>query len=83
MPRLDKIKLRPKDELVIALEDLDFSWYRCEVDIVKKMWKSGKHIAEIARAVKRDQDEVAILIMHLAKNNEIKKRKGGVFGEYA
>ncbi len=80
MPKLDKIKLRPKEELVIVLEDLDFSWYKYEIEKVKKLWIYGWHIADIAKYIKRDQDEVAALIMHLARKGEIQKRKGGIFG---
>lgn len=80
MPKLEKIKLRPKEELVIALDDLDFSWYRQEVERVKKLWIYGWHIADIAKQMQRKQDEVAILIMHLARKGEIKRRKGGIFG---
>lgn len=83
MPKLEKIKLRPKEELVIALDDLDFSWYRQEVERVKKLWIYGWHIADIAKQMQRKQDEVAILIMHLARKREIKRRKGGVFGAHA
>jgi hypothetical protein len=76
----DRWKLRPQEELIIALEDLDLSWFQDEVDKVKKLWEFGWYIADIAKQIKRDQDEVAILIMHLARCGEIKKRPGGVFG---
>jgi hypothetical protein len=29
---LDCLKTRPQSELYIALEDLDFSWYKPEID---------------------------------------------------
>jgi hypothetical protein len=76
----DKWKLRPEAELVIALDDLDFSWYPKEITFVQQTWKQGLHIAEIAKKLDRDQDEVAALIMHLARRGKIKLRKGGVFG---
>lgn len=76
----DKWKLRPQSELVVILEDLDFSWFKSEIATVKMMWQSGQHITNIAKAVERDQDEVALLIMHLARCGKIKKRKTGVFG---
>jgi len=77
----DSWKLRPKSELIIALDDLDFSWFIDEIDKVKRLWKYGWHIADIAKQMRRDIDEVAILIMHLSRRGEIKRRKGGVFGE--
>ena len=76
----DRMKLRPKSELVIILEDLDFSWYANEIDKVKSLWKYGWHIKDIAKTVKRDQDEVAMLIMHLARQGRIRRRRMGVLG---
>jgi len=76
----DRMKLRPKSELVIILEDLDFSWYAVEMNKVKSLWKYGWHIKDIAKTVKRDQDEVAMLIMHLARQGRIRRRRMGVLG---
>lgn len=76
----DKFKLRPQSELVIALDDLDFSWLPDEVKKVRKLWTFGWHIADIAKQMKRDQDEVAVLIMHLARKGKIQNRKRGVLG---
>lgn len=76
----DKLRLRPQSELIIALDDLEFSWFPEEAALVQKIWEQGLHIADIAKAVKRDQDEVAVLIMHLARQGKIQLRKSGVFG---
>lgn len=76
----DKWKLRPESSLIIILEDLDFSWFTKEIALVQKMWEQGLHIAELAKTVDRDQDEVALLIMHLARQGKIQLRKSGVFG---
>jgi len=67
-------------ELTIILEDLDFSWFKHEISKVKELWALGEHIADIAKAVNRDQDEVALLITHLARKGKIEKRKTGVLG---
>jgi hypothetical protein len=75
----DKWKLRPP-ELIIALDDLDFSFIPEEAETTKQMWQEGKHIADIAEKLKRDMDEVAVLIMHMARRGEIERRKTGVFG---
>ena len=64
----------------IACFDLDFSWNEKQVKRVIAYWKSGYHIAEIAKKVDRIIDEVAILIIDLARKEEIEKREGGVFG---
>lgn len=76
----DRLKLRPQSELIIALDDLDLSFTREETEAVLDFWGEGKHIADIAEHMKRDQDEVAVLIMHLARRGKIAKRKMGVFG---
>lgn len=76
----DPYKLRPNQELIIALDDLDLSWFPEEIEKVKKLWKYGWHIADIAKQIHRDIDEVAIVIMHLSRRGEIQKRKGGVLG---
>ncbi len=76
----DRLKLRPKNTLIIALEDLDFTWFPSEIALVKTMWDFDYHIADIAAKVKRDQDEVAVLIMHLARKGKIEYRKRGVLG---
>lgn len=65
----------------IALIDLDFTWTKKQVKRVIAYWKSGYHIAEIARKVDRIIDEVAILIIDLARKEKIELRKGGVFGD--
>lgn len=76
----DRYKLRPQEELIVALDDLDFSWFPVEVNKVKKLWSFGWHIADIAKHMKRDPDEVAVLIMHLARQGRIRRRRMGVLG---
>lgn len=64
----------------IACFDLDFSWNEKQVERVIAYWRSGYHIAEIAKKVDRIIDEVAILIIDLARTGKIEEREGGVFG---
>ena len=77
----DSRKRRPWEELYIALSELDFSWYRGEVEQVAQLWRKGMPVADIAEKMKRDIDEVAILIMDLARRDVIEPRKNGVAGE--
>lgn len=79
--RADLRKRQPREELYIALSELDFSWYHAEVEKIKKLWAYGLHIAKIAEMLERDIDEVAVLIMDLARKNKIRRRKNGVLGE--
>ena len=78
---IDIKKWRPQEQLYIALSELDFSWYPGEVERVKKLWAYGLHIADIAERLERDIDEVAVLIMDLARKNKIRRRKNGILGE--
>lgn len=64
----------------IACFDLDFSWSEKQVKRVIAYWNSGYHIAEIAKKVDRIIDEVALLIIDLARKEKIDEREGGVFG---
>ena len=80
MMALTRGKLRPPVPLHIALADLDFSWYAHEVLKVRKMWQAGAHIEDIAKAVKRDCDEVAILLIDLARRGKIQRRRLGIYG---
>ena len=79
--RADSRKRQPREELYIALSELDFSWYQNEVEQVAQMWRDGIHIADIAERMERDIDEVAILIMDLARRGVIGRRKNGAMGE--
>lgn len=76
----DRWKLRPEAGLIFALEDLDLTFYPEEAEKAIKLWQYGWHIAEIAKQMKRNQDELAVLIMHLARQGKIRKRQNGVFG---
>ena len=76
MMALTSGKLRPPVRLHIALADLDFSWYLK----VRKMWQTGAHIEDIAEAVDRDCDEVAVLLIDLARDGKIQRRRLGIYG---
>lgn len=82
----EKSKVRPKDELVIALDDLDFSWTKIEVAKAILMWRIGYSLEEMAKQLRpydgaKDAiDEVALLIMHLTRQGKIGPREGGIFG---
>lgn len=66
--------------LYIACEEMDFIWTETEVSIVERMWREGYDIRVIARDVKRDIDEVALLVMDRARRKRIRLRKTGIFG---
>ena len=67
--------------IVIACEDMDFTWDESDVHRVIELWNRGVSISDIARAVDRDDgDELMILLIDLARNQRIKKRTNGVWG---
>ena len=69
-----------RQEIYIALDGLDFSWYFDEVKRVEKMWAQGWPLEAIAENVQRITDEVALLVMDLAIKDQIIPREKGVGG---
>ncbi|MCG8400082.1 MAG: hypothetical protein MJA84_00630, partial [Firmicutes bacterium] len=65
---------------VVILESLDFSWRRSDMDRATKMWQAGVPIPEMAADLKRESDEVLLLVIHLARAGRIRGRKGGLLG---
>jgi hypothetical protein len=82
--RADKYKLRPQEQLYIAMEDLDFTWRPAEIQRVIDLWSEGVSLPEIAEMVRdrseEAQLETAILVMDLARQGRIEGREGGVNG---
>lgn len=78
--RLDLKKYRPAELLYIALDELDFSWYAAEVEQITELWAKGWPVRQIAKRYGRDPDEVAVLIMDLARRKKIQQRPGGAMG---
>ena len=75
-------EMKSRLKLYVALENLDFTWCeRTEIPIVERMWREGAPIWEIAEAVDRDPDEVALLIMDRIRKRFLRPRPGGVFGK--
>jgi len=79
--RKDPLKLRPKAELYIACEEMDFSWNYKEIEKVIVWWGRGLSIEKMAQRLERDPDEVLILLVDLARKEKIGRRKNGIFGE--
>lgn len=72
----------PSEELFIALQrpELNWEWYKSEVQELKQMWQDGKDIRDIASYFDRLQVEVALLIMDLRIMGDIDCRDSGIFG---
>jgi len=63
---------------VCVCEDLDFYWDSPELKSLKKMWKKGISVIEIANLFERDPDEVLLALIHLAREEKIGQREGGL-----
>ena len=67
--------------IYIACEDMDFIWREQDMEKVERLWLEGYNICFIARAVRREVDEVAILIMDRSRQGFLSPRPTGVFGK--
>jgi len=70
-------------EPYIALADdetFDFRWSDKEIKTVLAGWRGGLSIWKIADRIRRDPDEVMILLIDLARRGAIKPRPGWVWG---
>ena len=67
--------------LYIACEDMDFVWRERDVAEVERLWREGYDIRYIAQAVRRNVDEVTVLIMDRVRYGALKRRPTGVFGK--
>ena len=67
--------------MIIVLEEMNFMWNESDVEIFRTMWARGECITNIAEVLKRDTDEVALLVMDQKRKRKIKIRAGGVLGK--
>lgn len=65
--------------LYIALEEMNFDWKVEHVSEFETLWNEGYSLHEISKKLKRDMDEVAILVMDRCQKGFIKPRKNGIF----
>lgn len=79
-PKGDIFKIRPQEQLYIALEDLDFSWTLEEIEQALQKWNEGLHIGDIAEEMQREEDEVFLLLLDQARKGVIQYRENGIFG---
>ena len=70
----------PQGETVIILEDIDFCWTPAQISDLREMWRAGISGPDIAVHLRRDEDEVSLLVMDQRRQNKIRDREGGWFG---
>lgn len=66
--------------IYLALEGLDFTFDEDDLPDVIRKWEEGFNIWDMAEAMNRDPDEVAVLIMSLAREGKLDARPGGALG---
>ena len=69
-----------ENEVVIILQDMEFAWTKEDILKVKKMWNEDSSFNEIIKSIKREGDEVFLLLLHLSRNNKIQSREGFLWG---
>ncbi|WP_308637696.1 helix-turn-helix domain-containing protein [Paenibacillus silvisoli] len=67
--------------LYLACEEMDFSWDEKEIFRFESLWRQGMAVFQIAKELRRDPDEVALLIIDRSRKKAIAPRKGGIWGE--
>jgi hypothetical protein len=65
--------------VITILEHFDFLWDRPELNELQYMWKKGYSVNYAAEYFERPAEEIILAIMHLAREDKIKRRKGGLF----
>ncbi|MCR6116656.1 helix-turn-helix domain-containing protein [Salipaludibacillus agaradhaerens] len=61
------------NEPVVILEELDFLFKRSELAEIHSLWNEGFSIADIAKRLKRDKNELFLAVFHLSMSNNSKK----------
>lgn len=74
------IGIRPREELYIALYDLELGFTQREVLRLRVRWREGASVLAIAAELGRDPDEIAALIIDQARAGQIGRREGGLLG---
>ena len=84
--RADTMKREAKSRLIPILDDMDLSWYPAEIQYAAQLYREGKSILDMARILRpldqseNAEDEVALLIVHMARQGLIKGRDSGCMG---
>lgn len=82
MPKVAKefILNNPRQNRVVVCEDLNFFWDESELKEMARMWNRGASVERISVHFDRnDPDEVLFALIHIAREDKIVRRKGGLF----
>ncbi|HFJ9356112.1 TPA: helix-turn-helix domain containing protein [Bacillus cereus] len=65
-------------KIYIALEEANFIWDERDVIRFREMWKQGMSLPKMAKALRRHQAEVALLVIDQADQGVITNRPIGL-----
>ncbi|PEZ81865.1 helix-turn-helix domain containing protein [Bacillus cereus] len=65
-------------KIYIALEDANFIWDERDIIRFREMWKQDMGLPEMAKALRRHQSEVALLVIDQADKYMIENRQMGL-----
>lgn len=74
----------PPKQYIMFLHDecMDFGWdEKREIPLFHKLWSKGLSIYDIADEMRRDPDEILLLIVDQRRGGQIEDRPGGIFGK--
>lgn len=71
---------KSRKQIILACEEMDFTWDRQEIKKFIEMWNVGTSIYDMAQEFGRDPDEVLILAIDQARKDAIKQREDGLLG---
>lgn len=69
------------NDISIILEDVEFGWLNEDIKKVVELWGDGSTFRKICEVIKREEDEVFLLLLHLSRQKIINKRKNYLWGE--
>jgi hypothetical protein len=78
MGRNQEILRTPRKNRIVVLEDLNFIWDEEELFDIACMWEDGSSVIYIANYFDRDPDEILLALIHLAREERITQRTGGI-----
>ncbi|WP_433958875.1 hypothetical protein [Cytobacillus horneckiae] len=73
-----KTFLKPRKNRIVVLEDLNFVWDEPELMELAELWEQEYSVMYISDQLGRDTDEVIIGLIHLAREDLISQRRGGL-----
>lgn len=81
LQRFDDYKyLEPRDGLHMIGADWKYAWWPEEIEQVIALYRKGYGLTEIARQVEALPRDTFLLLLDLAEQGKIRKRKGYVWG---